>query len=318
MTLTQLSYIVALDRHKNFVQAAEACHVTQPTLSQQIQKLEDELGVQLFDRSQQPIKLTPIGEHIIAQARIILRESERIQDIVAEDKGVVAGEVRVGIIPTLAPYLLPYFAGDLLKKYESLILKIEEKTTAQIVADLEDGLLDVGILSTPLADANVKRSVLFNEPFLIYASKSHPLLSKKKVDEKELSISDALLLNEGHCLREQALTLCRAKKDRGSLDSRLQFESGSLETLLGVVEQGGGFTFVPYLAKNHVKHNDQLREFAAPVPTREISLVYSPHYKRESIKKALIEAIQMGIPQEIQKLKKDAFSSINIKIKTHS
>lgn len=318
MTLTQLNYIVALDRHKNFVQAAEACNVTQPTLSQQIQKLEEELGVQLFDRSQQPIRLTPIGEHIVAQARIVLRESERIQDLVAEDKGEVGGEVRLGVIPTLAPYLLPCFAGDLLKKHKNLTLKIEEKTTSQIVSDLEDGLLDVGILSTPLADSNIKRSILFYEPFLIYASKSHHLLSKKRVDEKELSVVDALLLNEGHCLREQALTLCRSRKDKDIMDSRLQFESGSLETLLGVVDQGGGYTFLPYLAKEHVKNQDQIREFVTPVPTREVSLVYSPHYRRDSLKKALIEAIQAGIPQEIQKLKKDSFANINIKIKTNS
>lgn len=318
MTLTQLTYIVALDRHKNFVQAAESCHVTQPTLSQQIQKLEDELGVQLFDRSQQPIRLTPIGELIVGQARVILRESERIQDLVSEDKGLVSGEVRLGIIPTLAPYLLPYFAGRLLEAHPQLTLKIEEKTTAQIVSDIEEGLLDVGILSTPLADSNLKRSVLFNEPFLIYASSSYPLLDKKKVDEKELSIADALLLNEGHCLREQALTLCRSKKDGSGADSRLRFESGSLETLLGVVDQGGGFTFLPFLAKSHVKHQERIREFSLPVPTREISLVYSAHYKREGVKRAIVEAVQSGIPTEIQKLKKDAIANINIKIKSHS
>lgn len=317
MTLQQLIYVVSLDDEKSFVKAAEACFVTQPTLSQQIHKLEEELEVIIFDRSKQPIETTNIGREIVIQARKVLKESDNIKSLVGELRGEVSGKVRLGIIPTIAPYLIHRFVTQFLAKNPKLSLEIEERTTAEIVKDLHSGKLDLGILATPIDDNDLIRSVLFYEPFMLYLSPDHELLSFKQIEEKQLSSEDVLLLTEGHCLRDQALSLCKGRA-KNLTENQLRLGSGSLETLIHLVEQGYSYTFVPALAKDLVRQTKNMRSFKTPVPSREVSLVYLPHFRREAVKKALIEAIQSSLPDSVRPTKSQDISKIPLKIPTHS
>lgn len=315
MTLTQLNYIVAVEKFRNFGQAAEACHVTQPTLSMQVQKLEEELGVVLFDRSHQPVKPTPMGEAIIAQARHILRESHRIQEIIDEQKGDISGQVRLGVIPTLAPYLLPLFLNSFMTQYPKVHLVVEELQTHQVLDRLKSGSLDIGILVTPIEDTNFVTRPIFYEPFLAYFSEDHPLLKKKTVDEKDLSTQDLWLLSEGHCFREQALLLCKYhKKHENDVDKRLQFESGSLETLKRMIDRKTGFTLLPWLASVDIKDQKRIREFSTPIPTREVSLITGNYYRREGVINALEESIRQQLPKNLQAIKSQKIQRVDLPI----
>ncbi|WP_374074139.1 hydrogen peroxide-inducible genes activator [Bdellovibrio bacteriovorus] len=297
MTLTQLEYILAVADTGSFSQAARQCHVTQPTLSMQIQKLEEELGVTIFDRTKQPIKATSVGEEVLQQARLVVKGSQHLKEIVDDAKGSLRGELRIGIIPTLAPYLLPLFLKKMKDVYKNLHLTFEELQTETMVEKIRSHNLDLGIVVTPIDDLNIASHVLFYEPFVAYFAKSHPLLNKKSIDEKDLSIDDVLLLNEGHCFREQSLSLCRNKKQIVSNDKTFTFESGSLETLKKLVDQGENFTLLPWLATFDVQDKKRLRPFSDPVPTREVSLIHGPHFQRKALLKALIENIKRNLPE---------------------
>jgi LysR family hydrogen peroxide-inducible transcriptional activator len=309
MTLTQLSYIVAVADHHHFGAAANACFVTQPTLSMQLQKLEEELGVILFDRSKQPIRATAIGAQIIAQARIVLADAEKIKNISNETLDGVEGELRLAVIPTLAPYVLPLFLNSLSAKYPQLQIVIEELQTKQIVERLQARELDVGIAVTPLAQSTLVEDVLFQEPFELYLSPKHDLLKKKLIEERDLSASEVWLLGEGHCFRDQALSLCRAKgrpnRTLVAAGPGLRFESGNLETLKKMVDQGSGYTLLPLLAARDITDKEQkkrIREFAQPIPTREVSLVYDQHYSRKALVKALADEIRAAVPRELKNI----------------
>ncbi|MEK2646065.1 hydrogen peroxide-inducible genes activator [Bdellovibrio sp. BCCA] len=297
MTLTQLEYILAVVDTGSFSQAARQCHVTQPTLSMQIQKLEDELGVVIFDRTKQPIKPTSIGEEILQQARLVVKGSQHLKEIVDDAKGSLKGELRIGIIPTLAPYLLPLFLKKMKDVYKNLHLTFEELQTETMVEKIRSHNLDLGIVVTPIDDLNIASHVLFYEPFMAYFAKGHPLLNKKSIDEKDLSVDDVLLLNEGHCFREQSLSLCRNKKQIVSADKTFTFESGSLETLKKLVDQGENFTLLPWLATFDVQDKKRLRAFSDPIPTREVSLIHGPHFQRKALLKALVENIKKNLPE---------------------
>ena len=209
MTITQLKYVLAIAEHKNFTKAAEKCFVTQPTLSTQIQKLEDQLDVQIFDRSKKPIELTDVGRKIVQQAKNIVDESERIQDIVDQQKGFIGGEFRIGIIPTVMPTLLPMFLKNFIKKYPKVKLKIEELTTEDIITRIMDGHLDAAIAATPLEHESIKERVLYFEPFVGYIPNDHRLKNKKKIDVSDLDLNDMLLLEDGHCFRDGVINLCK-------------------------------------------------------------------------------------------------------------
>lgn len=303
MTLTQLEYILAVADTGSFSQAAKLCHVTQPTLSMQIQKLEEELSVILFDRTKQPIRPTSIGEEVLQQARIIIKGSQHLREIVDDTKGSLRGELRVGIIPTLAPYLLPLFIKKIKDLHQNLHLSFEEIQTETMVERIRNHSLDLGIAVTPIEDLNIASHVLFYEPFNVYFSKGHPLLDKKMIDEKDLSVDDVLLLNEGHCFREQSLALCRSKKQFGGTDRSFTFESGSLETLKKLVDQGENFTLLPWLATIDVQDKKRLRIFSDPVPTREVSIIHGPHFQRKALLKALIESIKKNLPEGLSTTK---------------
>jgi LysR family hydrogen peroxide-inducible transcriptional activator len=299
MTLTQLSYIVAVDKYKNFGVAAQNCSVTQPTLSMQIQKLEDEIGVILFDRSEQPIKATKIGESLIKQAKIVLRESHKFEDMVLEEKDEARGEIKIGVIPTLAPYLIPLFLKDFMKSNPLVKIVIEELQTSQILQKLDDSELDIALLVTPIDHEGLNSEPIFYEPFMAYVSDKSSLAKMKKIDQKDLNSNDLWLLTDGHCFREQSLLICKNRKKTSDQNKHLLFESGSLETLKKMIDQENGFTLLPYLATLDIQNSRKLKEFNQPVPTREVSLIYSKFFRKNKIKENLIHSIQCNLPKEI-------------------
>ena len=315
MTLTQLSYVVAVADYRGFAVAANACFITQPTLSMQIQKLEDELGVTLFDRSKQPIEPTAVGEIIISQARIVLRDASQITELVKNQTKEVGGAVSLGVIPTLAPYLLPLFVQRLVKAYPKLRLTIHELQTDQIVSQLNDGKLDLGILVTPLESNQIIEHVLFHEPFYLYASPDHALLKRKTIQKNDLNSGEIWLLSDGHCFRDQALSLCRDVKSKAN-DSNFRFESGNLETLKKMVDQGAGYTLLPHLAIKDLVHREQrerVKEFASPVPTREVSLIHHQHYTRTAVIDAMTSEIRKSLPKDVLKVEDAKFQTIPIR-----
>ncbi|MCM2281228.1 MAG: LysR substrate-binding domain-containing protein [Bdellovibrionaceae bacterium] len=317
MTLTQLSYILAVDQHRHFGLAAESCFVTQPTLSMQIQKLEEELGTTIFDRGKQPVEPTDLGRLILAQARIVVGEAKKLEQLVSSHRDQVEGTLRLGVIPTLAPSILPLFIGQLAEKYPQLDITVEELQTHQIVERLKADSLDLGILVTPLASPPIIEHPLFHEPFLLYCAPGHPLLKTKKVSEKDLSTKEVWLLNEGHCFRDQVLSLCSdPKRGRNHEGHKLKFESGNLETLKKMVDQGTGYTLLPLLAAEDIQDEGKrkrLREFASPVPTREVSLVHHRLYTRQAIVQAVMTEIRLRLPAQVTRLKTGSFHTVEMK-----
>lgn len=293
VSLIQLTYIVAVDNYRHFATAAEKCFVTQPTLSMQIQKLEDELGVLIFDRSKQPVIPTEIGKDIIEQARKVLQEAARIEDIIKIKKNDISGDFRIGIIPTIAPYLLPLFIDSFITKYPNVNLIIDEIQTPVIIDKLRKEDIDVGIMATPLYQKDLLEKPLYYEPFVAYVSNEHRLFEKEKITPEDLSINDMLLLQEGHCFRGHALQLCKETPD-ASNNRHIKFEGGNLETLKRLVEKNLGMTLLPYLAARQIEGTPQheyIREFYPPVPKREISLVYLRAYLKKNLIKVLEQEI---------------------------
>ncbi len=270
----------------------------------QIQKLEDELGITLFDRSKKPVQPTGIGEKIIKQAQIVIQEANRIEELIKEEKGEISGDFKLGIIPTLAPYLLPLFLKSFTTTYPDVNLIVEEMQTQKIIKMLKEDKIDGGILVTPLNHKGIVEWPLFNDPFLAYLSPKHPLLSRSLVSDKDLSLDDIWLLNEGHCFRDQAIEIC--KKVKGSKNKNLTFESGNLETLKRLVDQNFGYTLLPSLAILGMSASEQkkkIRFFKSPVPIREVSVVYSRNYLKKSIIEALHKEVTSSLPKELKKSK---------------
>jgi LysR family hydrogen peroxide-inducible transcriptional activator len=291
MTITQLKYVLAVAEHKNFTLAAEKCFVTQPTLSMQIQKIEEELNIQIFDRTKKPIQLTDIGLKIVTQAKNIVNEADRIQDIVEQQKGFIGGEFRLGIIPTIMPTLLPMFLNNFIKKYPKVKLIIEELNTDEIIVKLNNGHLDAAIAATPLMEEKIKEIVLYFEPFVAYIPESHHHFQKKEIEVSDLNLDDILLLQDGHCFRDGILNLC--KNNSKSDTNRFQIESGSFETLIKLADEGLGTTLLPYLHTLDLKDNDKskLRHFKEPKPAREVSLIYP----KSELKIQIIDALRSTI-----------------------
>ncbi len=291
MTITQLHYVLAVAEYQNFTKAAKTCFVTQPTLSMQIQKLEDELEVQIFDRTKKPIELTEVGKKIVSQAKNIVNESERIQDIIDQDKGFIGGEYKLGIIPTVMPTLLPMFLKTFITKYPKVQLKILELTTPQIIKQLKEGHIDAAIAVTPLAEENIIERPLFYEPFVAYIPKNHRLSNEEKIETTDLDINDILLLEDGHCFRDGILNLCSASKN--NLHQKFQLESGSFETLVKLANEGLGMTLLPYLHSKELntENFENCKHFTDPKPAREVSLLYPKNELKIQITTALKDII---------------------------
>ncbi|MFN4763368.1 LysR family transcriptional regulator [Gillisia sp. Q332] len=306
MTITQLQYVLAVAEYQNFTKAAQKVFVTQPTLSMQIQKLEDELGVRIFDRSKKPIQLTETGRKIVNQARNIVNESDRIQDIVDQQKGFIGGTFRIGIIPTIMPTLLPMFLNNFIKKYPKVKLKIEELNTDTIIERLKEGHLDAAIAATPLETENIKEQILYYEPFVAYIPQSHRLSKLEKLKVEDLDIDDILLLEDGHCFKDGILNLCKTPKNLNG--DHFQLESGSFETLVKLANEGLGMTLLPYLHTLDLNENESknLKMFQDPVPAREVSLIYN----KSELKIHIIEALKSTISGVV----KGAIAFQNVKI----
>jgi len=301
MTITQLEYVLAVEKHRNFVQAADSCFVTQPTLSMQIQKLEDELGIKIFDRSRQPVVTTQIGLEIIQQARITITEFYKINETINANKHEVSGDIRVGIIPTLAPYLLPLFLMEYLKKFPSIKLKIKELTTDKIIDGLKNDDLDLGLVATPLQQANINEYPIFYEELVLYVSRDNAIYKKKYALSEDINPNELWLLEEGHCLRSQIENLCELKRKSIGND-QFEYQSGSLETLRKMVERNQGITILPELATMDfdAKRLNSIRHFKSPAPVREISIVTHKNFAKMGILKSLKNSILESLPENIR------------------
>lgn len=304
ITLTQLEYVLAVAKHGHFSKAAEECHITQPTLSQQIQKLESDLGVILFDRSKKPILLTDLGARLVEQAKIILAEVHKFQDLAEQQSEDIMGELSLGIIPTIAPYVLPLFLKKMLTQYPKLKLTIREMQTARILEALENDELDVGLVATPIASSHMEEYPLFYEPFHLFVASSHPLAQKSRIKQSDLKYDDVWLLAEGHCLRGQILEVCSLPKDKAGR-RQVDFESGSIETLERLVEANGGYTLVPELALQSDRKRSKVlvREFERPIPSRQIGLIHRRRQHKLHLIEALGELIIASLPERIRKLR---------------
>lgn len=298
MTLVQLEYVIAVAEYQNFTLAAEKSFVTQPTLSMQIQKLERELEIEIFDRSIHPIKLTKIGEKVVNQAKTILKESYKMQQLVFEEKGLLEGNFTIGVIPTVLPTLIPLFYKNFQKAYPKASLTIRELQTDEIIERLNDGNLDFGLVVTPLKEEHIIEKVLYYEPMVAYIPPSHPLHSKKMIVPQDLDVQDILLLKEGHCFRNNVMNLCDSTHIRRQT---IKLDSGSLDTLIKLSNEGYGMTLLPAMHAEDLpkEYKKNVRYFKEPVPTREISLIYHTSNLRKSFQENLINSIQSVIRGKI-------------------
>ncbi len=311
MTITQLEYIVAVDTYKSFVLAAEKCFVTQPTLSMQVQKLEDMLGVKIFDRTRQPIVPTEVGTEIIAQARVMLAESYKIKEIVTDRQTELSGELRIGIIPTIAPYLLPRIISRFVEQYPQVKLVVWEQTTENIIQQLKLGTIDCGILSTPLHESGLTEIPVFYENFVAYVSKSSKLHKQKNISPEDIDVEELWVLDEGHCMREQVLNICQRRKSTKGFQ-HFEYNTGSVDTLKRMVDQNNGATILPELALDDLsdKQLDRIRYFRSPEPAREVSIVIQRNFLKRRMIEALKTEILHFIPKRLKSKKKKELMDI--------
>lgn len=304
MTFVQLEYVVAVDSYRHFALAADHCFVTQPTLSMQIQKLEEELGIKIFDRSKQPVVPTEAGMEIIEQARKIISERNVMQEIVQQKKGLLTGELRIGIIPTLAPYLLPLFVPIFNKKYPHVKLVVQEMLTEYVISRLREGRIDTGILVTPLQEKGIREHVLFYEEFLAYVSPKNAVYKKTYVLPQDIDPEKLWLMEEGHCFRSQILNLCELRR-ASELNTHFEYEAGSIETLRRMVELNDGITILPELTTLDMdsKRLQLIRHFKKPAPMREVSIVVHRDFVKKRLIEVLKDVIITAVPEKIRKNK---------------
>lgn len=298
MTIQQLEYLIAVDKHRHFGNAAESCFVTQPTLSAQLSKLEKELGVILFDRSKMPVIPTEIGVQIIAQAKKVVSESKGILELVAQLKGDISGVIKLGIIPTLAPYLLHLFVRKFLEKYPNVKLEVQEMVTEEVVRRLKNDELDLGIVVTPLDEPGIVEKPMFYEKFYAYFSKDHELLKEKEIRPEQLKKEELWVLQQGHCFRDQVISFCDQSL---SGHKNFHYESGSLEGLRNMVNRYKGLTLLPELATKELPEEEKsrLRPFLGTAPTREVSIILNRSFLKQKLVELLYREITDSIPQEM-------------------
>lgn len=311
MTLTQLEYILAVDQYRHFAQAARACYITQPTLSMQLHKLEEELGIKIFDRSKQPVLPTEQGLEVIEQARKIIAERDLLLEFTHHKKDEVSGFLRLGIIPTLAPYLLPLFVNSFIKKFPLVKLQVTELNTTSLVQKVKEGSIDAGILVTPLQDNSVQEEPLFYEEMVAYVSKSNSVYQKNYVLPGDIDPNKLWLLEEGHCFRSQIANLCELKR-KSNQGSSFEYEAGSFETLRRMVDLYDGVTVLPELALSGLspRQKDQVKKFRQPTPVREVSMIVRRAYLKRKLLEALKAEILQGIPEKLKKNKNSYVVSI--------
>ncbi len=297
MTLIQLQYVLALDRHRHFRLAAEASHVTQPSLSMQIQKLEEELGGLLFDRNARPVTPTALGRQVIQQARIVVAEAERLRRIGQEVTGELSGALRIGILSTVSPYLLPRVIAPFSSRYPKVALIIEEMHAGRIVERIRGDLLDVGVTATPPPERGIEEVRLFREPLVGYVAPTHRLYGKARIRPEDLHRDDVWLMSHGHCFRDLALPLLQKEALPPTALRAVQFESGNLETLQRLVDRGYGMTLLPWLAvQGEGSHApESVRPFHDPVPTRTLRLIYADFLVKKLLVQAFAEVVRAAV-----------------------
>lgn len=302
MTLQQLEYIIAVESLGSFTKAAEQCRVTQPTLSAMIQKLEDELEVRIFERSKSPVTPTSTGQLIIEQAHVVLVQAQKVKNIVSEEKQTISGQFNVGILPTIAPYLLPRFLPQLMNKYPQLDIRVRDMKTHEIKAALLSGDLDAGILADLDGLSEYNCHSLFYEQFYAYVAENNPLHEKSTVKTSDLFNQELWLLDEGHCFRDQIVKFCQLKNAQSS---KLAYNLGSMETFMRMVESGKGVTFIPELATMQMGdcYKKLVKPFAIPTPTRHIIIATNRNYVRNTILNMIIDEIRASVPKDMHKLK---------------
>ena len=298
MTIQQLEYILAVDQFRHFARAAEYCRVTQPTLSAMIQKLEEELGVKLFDRTMQPVCPTRIGEKVIAQARTILTQASQVKDIINEEQGTLTGTFHLGVLPTIAPYLLPRFFPQMMEKYPGLDIRVTEMKTQDIRQALHTGDIDAAILASVLEDTALSEEILFYEQFYGYVSRKEPLFGREVVRTSDITGERLWLLDEGHCFRDQLVRFCQMEAVKLH---QMAYRLGSMETFMRMVESGKGITFIPELAVAQLTEEQRqlVRPFAIPRPTRQVVLATNRDFIRHSLLCVLKEEIKAAVPKEM-------------------
>lgn len=306
-TITQLEYAVAVEKARHFGLAAKACHVSQPTLSQQLQKLEDELGLILFDRLKKPVLPTPEGLLYLEQAKIVLREHRRLQEFGVGATGKdVSGDFRLGVIPTVAGSLLPLFLHSFAEKYPKVNLFVEELKTESIFEELREDRLDGAVLSTPVQEPGLKVHPLYYESFVLYLSPGHELLKKPVLKASDVDGAELWMLQDGNCFRNQVEDFCSWTSGKRRTPGNIHFQSGSLETLKALVKKHDGYTMIPALMARNLpaaERKAHVREFKSPVPTREVSFIYRRDHWKLSVILALERSIQEALPPEVSQVR---------------
>lgn len=302
MTLQQLEYILAVDTYRHFAKAAEHCRVTQPTLSMMIQKLEDELGVKLFDRSTQPVRPTPTGKKVIEQAQYVLHQAARIKDIVNEEEQSLKGTFRLAVLPTIAPYLLPRFFQQVSEKHPDMDIRILEMKTTPTLTALSKGEIDAAIIANQTTEADLQSEILYYEQFFGYVARNEKIFRNDLIRTADINDERLWLLDEGHCFRDQLVRFCQMEKVK---IRQAAYRLGSLETFMRMVENGNGITFIPELATLQLsaEQKELVRPFAIPKPTREITFVTRKDFIRHTVAGILIKSIKQSVPKEMLTLR---------------
>lgn len=303
MTLQQLEYVVAVYRFKHFAKAAEYCDVTQPTLSSMIQKLEEELGVKIFNRKRTPITPTAVGQDIVEQAWKVLLRARKLKEIVEEDRHSLLGTFNIGVLPTIAPYLIPRFFPQLMNEYPSMDIRITEMQTEDIKHALQHGDIDAGILAKVEGLDHFDMQPLFFEQFFAYVAKGDRLYGNATIRIADLTGEYLWLLDEGHCFRDQLVKYCQLK---AASRSKKAYSLGSIETFMRIVESGKGLTFIPELALLQLSDEQKqlVKPFAIPVPTREIVLMTGRGFIRHTLRQLLVDEIRRSVPEEMLQLRR--------------
>lgn len=296
MTLTELRYIVTLAQEQHFGHAAERCHVSQPTLSVGVKKLEDELGVMLFERSKSAVRLTPVGETIVAQAQKVLEQAQGIRELAQAGKNQLAAPLKVGAIYTIGPYLFPHLIPQLHKVSPNMPLYIEENFTHVLRDKLRNGELDAIIIALPFQEADVLTKPLYDEPFCVLMPADHPWTAKASIETAQLNDKSLLLLGEGHCFRDQVLEACPTTGKGGSAHLHTTVESSSLETIRHMVASGLGVSVLPLSAVNSHHYAPgilEIRPFSAPVPMRTVAIAWRASFPRPKAIEMLTDSIRL-------------------------
>jgi LysR family hydrogen peroxide-inducible transcriptional activator len=314
-SLTQLEYVLAVEKARHFGNAAKACHVSQPTLSQQIAKLEDDLNIVIFDRIQKPVIATSEGKKFIEQASIVLKEHQKLIHNAKSGAEGVTGDFRLAIIPTISSFLIPYFISDFAKLFPKVELFVEELKTETILNEIRNDRIDGAIMATPSGEEGLKEHPLYYEPMVVYAAAGHPLLKKSKINPKDMDASELWLLKDGNCFKDQVASFCSVSPTADSVFNNIHFQSGNLEVLKNIVFRTKGYTLIPammmqFMGKSEIEKH--VRPFTSPTPVREVSFVYRrDHWKLEIIR-AIKDTILRNLPDHVFRQKNKELQILEI------